>query len=366
METETIKSFDELNISTITTMAYSNFNIDTKNLFHLLPITSTKVESEILKKKDIDKIKLQYGYGEIINISTKSCFRGLLLRRPKKKNCTICNPTKYKKIKKSIIEIFEDSFSEITIPSECGKILKIPVTKIMYRCSVCEKTYSPSDVKKINHFLNQMTIVMSLGVGKTPINIKIFHNGKFTITGCTEQDDAIEVMIILFKDLAPKLEKEYSIKLTAPFIKNTVEPKRFVFDTVMRNYDFKLGFVLNRNVLNNIMSNSEYDAFIKLSKYIPTDDTNVKIKMISKKFEDSGFETLIMDGVGDEISIDLENIKINPFCKPKKKVKEELDTFIVFSSSATIFSGRDIKSMEYNYNIFIDIIKKYKNEIEEK
>jgi len=348
-------------------MTYSNFNIDIKNLFHLLSITPphNKIDINTMKKKDIDKIKLQYNYAEIITISTKSCFRGLLLRRPKKKNCTICNPTKDKKVKKSIIEIFEDSFSEITLQMEGGKVLNIPITKIMYRCSVCEKTYSPSDVKKINHFLNQMTIVMSLGVGKTPINIKIFHNGKFTITGCTEQDDAIEVMIILFKDLAPKLEKEYSIKLTTPFVKNIIEPKKFIFDTVMRNYDFKLGFVLNRSVLNNIMSNSEYDKFIKLSKYIPTDDTNVKIKMISKKFDDgvdSGFEMLILSG--DELY--LESVKINPFDKPKKKVKEELDTFIVFSSSATIFSGRNIKSMEYNYNIFIDIIKKYKNEIEEK
>ena len=99
VENETIKTFDQLNISTITTMTYSNFNIDTKNLFHILPITppSCEVDIKSFKKKDIDKIKLQYNYGEIINISTKSCFRGLLLRRPKKKNCTICNPTKNKR-----------------------------------------------------------------------------------------------------------------------------------------------------------------------------------------------------------------------------------------------------------------------------
>lgn len=358
-----IQTFDQLNISTITTMTYSNFNIDTKNLFHLLPITlnTSKIESEILKKKDIDKIKLQYAYGEIINISTKSCFRGLLLRRPKKKNCTICNPTKNKKVKKSIIEIFEESENSITLPN--NKIIKIPITKIMYKCSGCEKTYNPTDVKKINHFLNQMSIVMSLGVGKTPINIKIFHNGKFTITGCTEQDDAIEVMIILFKDLIPKLEKAYEVGLT------TKKPgdgndKRFIFDTVMRNYDFKLGFILNRSVLNNIMSNPEYDSMIKLSKYIPTDDTNVKIKMLAPKTNNKPlFDCLIID---DSSELRLEELEQNPYDKPKKKVKEELDTFIVFSSSATIFSGRNIKSMEYNYNIFIDIIKKYKNEIEEK
>lgn len=363
MENESIKSFDELNISTITTMTYSNFNIDTKTLFHLLTITPLPKEFDTevsLKRKDIDRLKLKYNYGEIINVSTKSCFRGMILRRPKKKNCTVCNPTKNKKVKKSIIEIFQESENEIIIN---GKVIKVPITKIMYKCSGCEKIYNPVDVKKINHFLNQITIVMSLGMGKTPINIKIFHNGKFTITGCTEQDDAVEVMIILFNDLAPKLEKEYGIKITT--LSKGEKEKRFVFDTVMRNYDFKLGFVLNRSVLNNIMSNPEYDSVIKLSKYIPTDDTNVKIKMIAPKSIDTPiFESLVLTGRDSEPK--LEDLTSNPFAKPKKKVKEDLDTFIVFSSSATIFSGRNVKSMEHNYNIFIDIIKKYKNEIEEK
>lgn len=60
----------------------------------------------------------------------------------------------------------------------------------------------------------------------------------------------------------------------------------------------------------------------------------------------------------------VEEKEENIFSKKKKK-KERFVTFIVFSSSETIISGRSDEAMREKYKEFIRIISKHRKEIED-
>ena len=127
--------FNELKVSTITMMCYTNLIINLGVLYKSLDVYEIK-NPPLMKKKKIPNIKqVEAPYGKIINVKMGNSFRGLETKNKKKK--------------------------------EGGR----------------------------TYFLNQVTCILSLG-NKKNINIFLFDDA-LKISGCKSHEHAEEIIMVL-------------------------------------------------------------------------------------------------------------------------------------------------------------------------
>lgn len=203
--------------------------------------------------------------------------------------------------------------------------------------------------KKSTYFLNQVTCILSLG--NKNLHIMMFKN-KLKIAGNKDTEQAYDTVKLLW-DHIQKIENGYNF-----LDKN---PPRFIFDVVMTNVDFKLGFQIDRRKLNNLMNSSKYRDFVYMSRFETTGNTNVNIKLYCKKPPEFSYKCLTIDKNKPSFSNEKDNIY-----NDKKKQKPKYTTFLVFRSSKVIESGCYNNEMRIGYEKFINIIKENKEQIEEK
>lgn len=230
---------------------------------------------------------------------------------------------------------------------------------IKYFCSKCEKYYTASDLKITNGFLNQITLILS--IGELALNIMIFDKS-IKIVGCKTNEDATTAVMILWEDyisVDPELWKFLGKNSEEDIRLERIYPS-FTLSLVMRNIDFELGFSIDRKNLNNLMNKPEYSDIIFMSQCEPTGQTNVNLKMYEKKPENHMYHCLYYKN-------NIPHSKYVRNCSAiKKKKKEKYITFIIFSSSKIIVSGRYDSVMKEMYYSFINIISQNKDLIAEK
>jgi len=273
---------------------------------------------------------------------------------------------------------------KIKVP--CGKILSIQFRKQFRGLITKASKKDEGQTKKSKHFLNQITCIISLG----DINLNVFiFKSSFKISGCKNMNIAQEVIRALWEVIEP-LEDVYT------FLDDKYP--NFVFESVMSNIDFLLGFNVDRKCLNTLLNNPKYEDVIIQSRYEPTTDTNVKIQLKAnepqnyKYFQLIRFPSNIKYKPSTSASVPLRFAHIctqtclnmdtpkhlhtstqvwisgeteNPGQKSNKKNRKKT-TFMVFRSSKTIMSSRYKDNMEKDFNYFINIIGQYKNSIEER
>jgi hypothetical protein len=341
--------FDKLQTSTMTVMVYCNVQFDLEQIFRKIPIT--RVEVPLTKKqKNVDKKRIVAPADTIISVQSKTMIRGIDLRKKKKHWCTVCQPKKVTDEKE--VKVF-------TIVERLVREDGTDVDHIVYYCSRCQKEYKPTEIKKINHFLNQLTIVLS--IGKQPLlNVMMFKDN-FKIAGCKDIDDAADVPLVLWDTFMSNNPELWALK------PGQKEPG-FIFETVMRNVDFKLGFPIERASLNSLMNSKQFSHNIFMSQYESTGHTNVNIKMFSRVPDGFRYDCLKipLDGADPYFIKVPKNVFKSKKKREKEETKEKYITFIVFSSSEIILSGRYNENMREMYNFFIDVVSKNKNVIEEK
>ncbi len=351
-----LRNFKDLKTSTATIMIYSNIIFDTAAIFESLAIHDIEVPLT-KKQKNVDKKKVMAPYGTIISAQHTTRIRGVDFRKKKRHWCTVCQPYRIDNEKQvKIITVTEHLEQEYDTYTD----IDTDVRSIKYYCSHCQKMYNPTEIKKINYFLNQLTIVLSLE--KSPmLNIMMFKDS-IKIAGCKEVDDAVEAVIILWQD--------YLVNNTSLWkLKPGEKIPQFQFETVMKNVDFKIGFPIEKNELNALMNDEKYADRIFMSQYEPTGQTNVNIKMYSRRPVDFKYDCLCMPlpdkkGVGkNPYFIKTDELT---FKNPKKKGKgSKYMTGIVFSSSEVILSGRYDASMEEMYKFLGTEIFKHRKQVEE-
>lgn len=354
---ENLADFATLKTSTRTTMVYTNVFFDRQKLFKNIKITTVDVPLT-KKQKNVDKRKITAPYGTIISVHTQNMIRGVDMRKKNKIYCTICAPTKLNTITGKEEYIYTITEYLITNKQACKENIDFKqypddTKHIRYYCSGCERSYIPSEVKKINHFLNEVTIVLS--IGRTPlINVMLFKDN-LKMAGCKEETDAAESILIFFQDHFNKIPNSYRLK------DGEVCPK-FVFEDVMRNVDFRLGFPINRKALNSLMNSPKYSDIVHMSLYETTGNTNVNIK-INTKPSLMKYDCLVIPKNYPPYYI---KIKTNKYKTKKKKQKKSYDTLIAFSSSEVILTGKDPINMRRSYEFFIKLAFKHRKKIEEK
>ena len=349
-----IKPFSELKASTNTVIVYTNLLFDNKLIFNKIHYNSCTYK---LKKNRIDKKSVEAPYGSIISVQSKTLIRGLLLKKSKKIWCTICQPySDENSIGGKPKKVFTAKEIYVQIESE-----KEDLYEVKYFCTRCDKIYQYSDLKKIAHFLNQTSVVLILQKDKSEniphIHIMIFKDC-FKLAGCKSEDAAHEAVRILWEDYLSNINGAYKLK-------DKNDCPKFAFRVSMRNYDFAIGFPIDRVQLNLLMNSEKYSDKVFLSQYETTNHTAVNVKMFSKKPKDFSYKCLSYSR-HDTRDPDLIELGRRIYFRKKKKKDGKQTSCITFASSKTIFTGRYLKQMEENYNFYTKTIIENRELLEEK
>ena len=210
--------------------------------------------------------------------------------------------------------------------------------------------------KSSKFFRNAVTIIISVK-GKL-INLKISANGKFQVTGCKDFENCEMAIKNLFNIILQDIDT---------YLESYEDDIKILFNNVMTNKDFSVGFIVNRENLDQIINNdTRYKSLLETSFGY----TGVNLKMKLDKDINRQFNCLnlnIKDNEYSKYKIDYDEYLKN--LNDKELVKENKDrhvTFLVFQSGNVIMSGMNEMFMEKYYNIFFDIIEQNKDKVMDK
>lgn len=388
-----VKPFEELKISTSTVMVYTNLHFNMKHLFCTAPITY--IDPPLTKKKkNIDKKKLEAPYGAVISMlyyppkEDKSGIyvRGVRMSKKKSYWCPMCQIYNEKgkevlTVHEGVCEVSKENIGDHVSQTEVDTYPE-GTKKILFQCTECDRYLKLHQLLKIVPFLNQVTIVMSIGdiiinTMMFDINLKIAGNKSF--------DDAAETVRILWEEYVRPNKNNWTLAESKGPRKTDVH---FLFESVMINVDFSMGFPIDKEKLNIFMQREEFKDRVFISTYEPTSSTHVNIKMYSPTPEDFYYYVLVY-----EESVGNKNGKVTKGTHPPQKLEGSLfepphsykspyfayadekwysrkkpkvqkyTTLIVFSSSQTILTGRYPNVMKDNYEFFVNVANENKHEI---
>lgn len=216
------------------------------------------------------------------------------------------------------------------------------------------------DGKTGNYFRNSVTVVMIIEDKK--INFKISRNGKFQMTGCKFDEHA---------ELCVKFIWEY-IKDSDVYTIPEKEPFMATFIPAMRNIDFSVGFLLDREALDRYINTEMVDFGFRSLLETSIGYTGVNIKVpVTKPITDLQLKQLVYD-------LNVSNWKepttvpyqfylntLKPKEQQKKIDKDRFITFLVFHSGKIIMSSMCAEFSRDTYYEFIEIIRENRELFEE-
>jgi hypothetical protein len=303
-----IKRFDEITISTKTVIGISNLKIDLDKLFTYIPITDyvPPLKKRGRKRRiQISTINNTVPFGSIISIQRKKEVRGAILKNKKK-----------------------SSFSD--------------------------DNKSIKDDK--DYFLHSVSLVIVLEDNKL-INMKISGNGKIQITGCKCDDHFVNSIVSLYNTMNNVEnwigEKLFSIK---------GEELKVVFNTVMQNMDFNVGFRINRYKLDKYIN--KYTKYCSIFEGSLSTGVNIKVKSDPTVHPKILKIILSNNGHLEKFYTSFEEYK-TLLDKKKETKREKHHTFLVFASGSIIMSSRGSEMKEV-YDSLVDILINNREEFEDK
>jgi len=184
-------------------------------------------------------------------------------------------------------------------------------------------------------FRNSMTVVMVVDGKK--INFKLTRNGKFQMTGCKTDTQAINCVKYIWSYIKDGQNYDFADE-------KDLGEKYFeaIFIPAMRNIDFNLGFMVNREKLDEYFNTqTDYHSLletsigytgvnIKIPVTVPI--TDIKIKKLTYT-ENTGWQTI------KKVPFEVYLNRLSAKEKKKKLEKERFVTFLVFNSGSTIVSA---------------------------
>lgn len=297
--------FDDIKVSTKTFIIMTNLVIDLPKLFDFLPVTDyTFVPKKRGRKKKIsvDNPNKDVPQGSIVTLKYENKIRGIDLKQKK----------------------------------------------------------SHAKKKKSKWFRNSFTVVIILD--EKPINFKICQNGRLQVTGIKFDHQVEDCIKFIWSHI--KNQENNIFKFT-----NNEDYLHAIFIPAMRNIDFSIGFLVDREKLAKYMSTqTEFHSLLETSfGYtgvnikipITADIRDMKLKKIEFNKDDDKFCESFM-------TYD-DYLKLLPEKEQLKKInKERYNTFLVFHSGRTIYSGISSSFMKEAYYYFIKIINTCYDQIEER
>jgi TATA-box binding protein (TBP) (component of TFIID and TFIIIB) len=213
------------------------------------------------------------------------------------------------------------------------------------------------DVNKGN-FRNQITGCIYI-IDKF-ITFKIFPTGKFHLTGCKNLSHQQYASIELFKNIL-KINTIYEPTF---LLDDSQQQLSIILEVVMVNIDFHIGFNIDQKKLDELLQRDGNEFYTIFESSI---NTSVNIKMDYPEPSNKIFDQII-------ITLPSLTEHSNNFdfkfctttdCPKSKKSSIRTHTFLVFSSSKVIQSGRYHNTeMEKAYIKFNEFINKNRSLIE--
>jgi len=364
---QNFKEFEDLKIYTSTVMVYSNVQFDQLQIFCNTPIIH--IDPPLTKKKkNIEKKKLRSPYGTIISMQyyppKENCygiyFRGLRMSKKKTYWCPLCQlyeeknvemPTKIPTITEEDCFVREENLGKYVNEKEL-ETYPPDTKKILFHCSECDRYLEFKQLLTIVPFLNQVTIVVS--IADMMVNVMMFKN-ICKVAGNKSFNDSVETIMILWENYIRHDKKFWSIE-------GPKQDVHFLFDTVMVNVDFAMGFPIDKCKLNSFMQSRELKENVYISQYEPTSSTHVNIKMYSPEPQNFCYNVLVYEGGETLNNPYFASCDKKLYCKEKPET-DKYTTFIVFSSSKIILTGRYAINMKQNYEFFIKTAHENRSEI---
>jgi TATA-box binding protein (TBP) (component of TFIID and TFIIIB) len=210
--------------------------------------------------------------------------------------------------------------------------------------------------KQKKFFRNSLTVVMFI-INKF-INFKVCRNGTFQLTGCKTEEHAENCIKYIWKYMKNHQEL-YTIE-------NDEKPYFLVIPS-MRNIDFSLGFLVDREKLNQHMISKQDNLHCLLETSFGYTGLNIKIPLQEDITQLQIKKLVFKEGEWVEnYTIYKEFLDYLPEKERKKKEYDRYNTFLVFQSGKVIHSGISNEYMKKSYYDFLDIINSCYENIEEK
>jgi len=224
-------------------------------------------------------------------------------------------------------------------------------TKLKRRRSI-EQEIPP----KTTNFLNCVTLIVQV---EKRINIKIFRNGVFQLTGCKNINNVRQclnmILIELFKTKCFRFEIGYD-----DFV--------IYIKSAMRNIDFDLGFKINRILLANRLANifQDDDDIIIPDAIGNKMDVKIKVRINREELEKLCVIKIIhptSEKSQEEIIMYKDCLRIIEPKKLETKLRDKFITISVFQNGKVLLSAMDEFIQEKYYKWFISLIKRIENDI---
>jgi len=233
-------------------------------------------------------------------------------------------------------------------------------------------TSKEQEVPKRN-FLNCITLIIQI---EKRINIKIFKNGVFQLTGCKNIDNVRKCLKLILRELSKANER-----ITASTCNLQQSSRCFQFEegsdefmiyikSAMRNIDFDLGFKVNRTLLSKrLTSIYEDDDDVIIPDAIGNKmDVKVKLRITREELEqlpvtkitnptykDPKEETIIYKNCLHIIEPDKKKLET--------KLKDKFVSISVFQNGKVLLSAMDESIQEKYYNWFTNLISEIEEDI---
>jgi TATA-box binding protein (TBP) (component of TFIID and TFIIIB) len=207
-----------------------------------------------------------------------------------------------------------------------------------------KNTESLQTIKKnLKNFINcvTITIVTPLPIRKK-INVKVFYNGTFQMTGCK----ADYHITFCMNKIIYELKNNFCFDMKE-------HPIFYFINSVMKNINFNLNFNIDRKALGEFLStNTVYSIPQATTGYM-----GVKIKIPVSNIESVNITRVSWP----ENIIDL--IPFNDYFAndPKKLEKKYFVSISIFRNGKVLMSGMDSSVIEPNYNWFIEMMNANKS-----
>ncbi len=219
--------------------------------------------------------------------------------------------------------------------------------------------------KKHNYFRNSISIKIAVSSTKL-VDMKIPEKGQLQITGCKNKTQCLEILRILYIRIL-QTEKMIGEKL----ITKNSESFTVIPITMMRNYNFKTGFFIDRDKFHNFINNSTEFTSI----YESTIDSSVNVKYKNSTPFDEKLdmtELKVTDKINLKVELVSKILDLELFfnsCSDKDAIKlvkkDKYISFLCFHTGSINFTGVGPR-MECVYENFKDIIIKNRSQFEKK
>jgi TATA-box binding protein (TBP) (component of TFIID and TFIIIB) len=307
--------------------------------------------------ESIDKPELKFQKFEDIQVSTKTFIVMTNMKIDIKKLFEFLPVTEYIVVPKRRGRKKKNIIDDPNKGIQDGSIITLDLANNIR--GVLLKNKKKKDGKVNDYFRNSITVIMMMDGKK--INFKISSNGKFQMTGCKYDNQAENCVKYIWEYIKPNKDI-YSL------IETETETFKALFIPAMRNIDFSLGFILNREKLDEYF-NTHTNYYSLLETSIGYTGVNIKIP-VKKPIKDLMIKELTYNDNKWISPLFIPYQKYLDTLKPreqqKKIEKERFNTFLVFHSGKVICSSMCEEFAKDTYYEFLEIIRRNYHEFQEK